>query len=130
MTMNAMSFSIVLISHSAKRILSISYRFHMCWIDAITYAAKMIDLSIFRNRTNQQFVTESVRAPHLAFGFDCSVSRTIAATNPQPAASLLIDPNSGLNTLRQSSNVEVSHNRPHDIGNGVMGAIFLERQGY
>jgi hypothetical protein len=38
MAMNAMFFPIVLIPHSAKRILSISHRFHMCWIDAIAYA--------------------------------------------------------------------------------------------
>jgi hypothetical protein len=130
MAMNAMFFTIVLIPHSAKRVLSISHRFHMCWIDAIAYAAEMIDLSIFWNGTNQQLVTESVRTPHIAFESDCSVSRTIAATNPQPAASFPIDPDSGLNALRQNAKVEVSHNRHHSIRNHAVVVISLERQGY
>jgi hypothetical protein len=118
---------IILVSHSAKGIDSVGHKFHVHWIDAVSHSAQMINFEIWRNRGNQDFEAESVRTPCFAFKSDCSIARTVAAGDPQPTAGVPIDSNFRLQAIRKIAKAEVSHNSPHDIGNGIMGAIYLER---
>jgi hypothetical protein len=122
-----MAALIILVSHSAKGIDSVGHKFHVHWIDAVSHSAQMINFEIWRNRGNQDFEAESVRTPCFAFKPDRSIARTVAAGDPQPASSLPIDSNFRLQAIRKIAKAEVSHNSPHDIGNGIMGAIYLER---
>lgn len=52
-----MGFSCAL---SSSQIFTTSYRLKMCGVDAISYAAKMVKLKTFRNRTTTDFIRISM----------------------------------------------------------------------
>jgi hypothetical protein len=129
MTVNAVSRFVELVSFAAKRVLLIGHRLHMIWIDAASDATQMINLSIFGNRTNQQFIAESMGTSDCAFPADAAITAGILVSNPEPTSRREVWTNFRLQTIRQIANIPVSHNRPHDVRNDVMGSIFLEREG-
>lgn len=127
--MDAMSCFVKLISISALRILSIRHWLHVIWKNAVSYPAQVINLFSFRNWTYQQFIAKTMSTFDFVLPSDASVTTGVLMPYPDPTSSLKVDPNFRLQAIRQIAKIPIIHKRPHDIGDDVMGAIFLERQG-
>jgi putative FmdB family regulatory protein len=63
------------------------------WIDALSHAAKVVQLQSFRDRTAVVLVTPAVRIDLLPLVFERAVSAWVKRANPLPAASCLVDDN-------------------------------------
>ena len=62
-------------------------RFKMVWVDALRYAAEMVDLQTVGNRSNADFVTQPVDVLGAAFETSLAVSAD-EASGPDPARSI------------------------------------------
>jgi hypothetical protein len=109
MTIYAMSLLIVLVSIASKLIDVTWHQFHVCWINARSSAAKMINLQFWRDRTNEQFVANAMRPVRLAPNFDSTVAFGVTVSDPQPAARIGLNDNFLSQTLGQSVKFDSQH---------------------
>lgn len=74
--------------------------FQMAWIHATAYAAQMIKFQPWRDRANEEFVTNSVGRSHGSIAdMDTCVSPRVTRSHPNPAACFSDDLNAGKQAL-------------------------------
>lgn len=61
------------------------HRFQVCRVDATNDSAQMVQCKVVRNRSDREFVDESVGKLHLSVDADSAIASGVLAAGPEPA---------------------------------------------